>query len=90
MARTNAARGRRAQRTSASESARLISEKKTVSMANPATGIGSPPTSRLIPANSPTAATVADAAAATAAATRPRTTNDLTETVRPTEIMHLP
>jgi hypothetical protein len=42
----------------------------TVSVANPDTGTVAPPTTRLIPANSPAAATAAVAAPATAAAIR--------------------
>nr|WP_156056123.1 hypothetical protein [Streptosporangium roseum] len=44
-------------------------------MANPDVGIGVPPTTRLIPANSPTAATAAVAAPATIAAIKPPMTS---------------
>jgi hypothetical protein len=77
VVRTNTVRGRRTVRASTSASARPTTEKTAVSTANPDTGIGAPPTARLIPARSPSAATAAVAAAATAVAVRPPPIRDL-------------
>ena len=76
VVRTNAARGRRANRASTSASTRPTTEKIAVSTANPNAGIGAPPTTGPAPANSPAAAMVAVAALAMAAAVRPPVIRD--------------